>query len=129
MMPPPGSRVISCENAIRPPAITDGPRLLRHTCIHRLSKSRAVTPKTPIAPPGVVRAGGAISHPHGERNWARTSRSRVVPSRLHAVVTPVPRLHSQLTGSTRFAGSTANSGAPAGDLQRPMDSERRGDGA
>src|ERR1041384_1396856 len=29
------------------------------------------THQTPIAPPGVVRAGGAISLPHGERSWAR----------------------------------------------------------
>ena len=124
MRPPPGSRVISCENAIRPPAITDGPRLLRHTCIHRLSKSRAVPLKTPIAPPGVVRAGGAISHPHGERSWTRTSRSRVVPSRLHAVVLPVPRLQPQLTWSIHRGASTANPGALARDFRRPMESER-----
>jgi hypothetical protein len=62
MTPPPGSRVISCENAIRPPAIANAPRFLRHTCIHRLSKSRAPF-QNADRPTGVRHAGGAISHP------------------------------------------------------------------
>src|ERR1043165_9295426 len=75
MMPPPGSRVISCENTIRPPAITDGPRFvvthLHPSVVKEPGDAPPPPPITPIAPPGVVRAGGAISHPHGERSWAR----------------------------------------------------------
>jgi hypothetical protein len=126
MMPPPGSRVISCENVIRPPAITDGPRLLRHTCIHRLSKSRGMVPpptKRRSPHPASCAQVGRSRFPMGRGAGPGTSRSRIVPSRLHAVVLPVQRLQPEFTPSTRVSGSGADPGAFAGDPLRPMESE------
>jgi hypothetical protein len=69
MTPPPGSRVISCENAIRPPAIANGPRPLRHTCIHRLSKSRGAVPKRRSPHPASCAQVGRSRIPFGRRTW------------------------------------------------------------
>jgi hypothetical protein len=69
MTPPPGSRVISCENAIRPPAIANGPRLLRHTGIHRLSKSRGAIPKRRSPHPASCAQVGRSRIPFGRRTW------------------------------------------------------------
>ena len=69
MTPPPGSRVISCENAIRPPAIANGPRVLPHTCIHRLSKSRSIFPKRRSPHPASCAQVGRSRIPFGRRTW------------------------------------------------------------
>jgi hypothetical protein len=48
----------------RPRAVA--PAVASRTCIHRLSKSWDRCPKTPIAPPAMISAGGAIEPPHRE---------------------------------------------------------------
>jgi hypothetical protein len=81
MTPPPGSRVISCETAIRPPAIANGPRLLRHTCIHRLSKSRSAVPKRRSPHPASCAQVGRSRIPFGRRTWTSdlTAPGRSLP--------------------------------------------------
>jgi hypothetical protein len=72
MTPPPGSRVISCENAIRPPATANGPRFLRHTCIHRLSKSRGASENADRPTRRHARRWGDLASPSGDGRgpWA-----------------------------------------------------------
>ena len=67
---------------------------------------------------------GRSRFPMGRGAGPGTSRSRIVPSRLHAVVLPVQRLQPEFTPSTRVSGSGADPGAFAGDPLRPMESER-----
>jgi hypothetical protein len=90
MTPPPGSRVISCEHAIRPPAIT----MARVACDTHASIGcqRAGAPFQDADRPTRrhARRWGDLASPSGDGRGPWTSRPWVVPSRLHAVVPRIP---------------------------------------
>jgi hypothetical protein len=124
MTPPPGSRVISCENAIR-----RRPSPMASACCDThastgcqragLSLSKRRSPH----PASCAQVGRSLI-PMGRGAGPGTSRSRIVPSRLHAVVLPVQRLQSEFSPGTRVRESSANPGAFARDLRGPVASER-----
>ena len=86
MTPPPGSRVISCENAIRPPATP----MARVSCDTHASigcqRAGAPFQKRRSPHPASCTQVGRSRIPSGDGRGPWTSRPRVVPSRLHAVV-------------------------------------------
>jgi hypothetical protein len=94
MTPPPGSRVISCENAIRPPAIANGPRLFRH--MHpSVVKEPGRFPKRRSPHPASCAQVGRSRIPFGRRTWTLdlTAPGRSLPpARCPARTTSPTRL-------------------------------------
>jgi hypothetical protein len=71
-----------------------------------------------------ARRWGDLASPSGDGRKPWTSRPRVVPSRLHAVVPHIPRTPPAFVESIQAAGPTADPGALPADLEHAVESER-----
>jgi hypothetical protein len=90
------------QSRVRTPPARRPPPVDRASCCTHTHPSvvKERGSQTPIAPPGVMRAGGAIAPPRWEMGVDRYSRSRACPSRLRAGLPRVLRIPTSPCGKS-----------------------------